>query len=122
MKKLVIVLLLGTWLYGCQSSSVPEPENLIDEEDMVEIYYDMQVYQAIDNSMPGKLAEENIVLPESVFKKHQVTKKQFEDSDYYYAQNIKKYKKIFEEVKAKLEEQKESLKEVPQKPLPKPKS
>jgi hypothetical protein len=56
-------------------------------------------------------------LPGTVLKKYKVTEKQFQDSDFYYAQNIKKYKEIYEKVNERLKAEKDSLMKPPKKSL-----
>lgn len=117
MKKTIVLFLFLSLFFGCQSNGVEKPENLIDEDQMVNIYYDLQIFQAIQNSMPDKLTNTEILLPGTVLKKYKVTEKQFQESDFYYAQNIKKYKEIYEKVNERLKAEKDTLMKLPKKSL-----
>ena len=47
-------------LFSCSKNPAPKPDNLLDEEVMVDIIFDIAILQAADGNMPYKLAEANI--------------------------------------------------------------
>ncbi len=110
MKKLVTLFLLFTILISCQKPAVPKPDNLIDEEIMVDIMYDISILEAM-KSQKAVVLESNAINPNTyIYKKYKVDSLQFANSDKFYASDIKKYKEIFDKVNKRMEEEMERLK------------
>ena len=88
---------------------VKKPSNLISEDQMVEILYDM----VLINSSKGvnkKLLQKNINNPEAyIFKKHNIDSLQFAESNAYYTFKNEVYKSIYEKLELKLTIQKTKL-------------
>ena len=88
---------------------VKKPSNLISEDQMVEILYDM----VLINSSKGvnkKLLQKNINNPEAyIFKKHNIDSLQFAESNAYYTFKNEVYKSIYEKLELKLTTQKTKL-------------
>ena len=88
-------------LFGCNSSSVEKPKNLIDKDKMVDILYDISLLEAIktqniNGGITVKMGNDYI------YKKYKIDSIQFVKSNKYYASDIEEYKKMFEKVKDKL--------------------
>ena len=110
MKKLVTIFLLFAILISCQKPAVSKPDNLIDEEVMVDIMYDVSVLEAM-KSQKAFVLEANKINPNTyIYKKYKIDSLQFANSDKFYASDIKKYKEIFEKVNNRMEEKMERLK------------
>jgi hypothetical protein len=110
MKKLVTIFLLFAILISCQKPAVSKPDNLIDEEVMVDIMYDVSVLEAM-KSQKAFVLEANKINPNTyIYKKYKIDSLQFANSDKFYASDIKKYKEIFEKVNKRMEEKMERLK------------
>jgi hypothetical protein len=103
MKKLVLVL-CAIWLLACSNNPVPKPDNLLDEEVMTNILFDIAILQAAENSMPLRLSEEHINSNTYIYKKYAIDSLTFYQNQRYYAADIKKYKEIYQEVLDRLDE------------------
>jgi hypothetical protein len=91
---------------GCGNSAVQKPDNLIDEDKMVEIIYDLSLLEAIKSQKPVVL-ETNQINPNTyIYKKYEIDSIQFAKSNAYYASDIKAYKEIYEKVSKRLDEHK----------------
>ena len=55
---------------SCSNNPVPKPDNLLDEEVMVNIIFDISFLQAADVSFSYKLAESNIKMDQYIFNKY----------------------------------------------------
>ena len=103
--------LVGSILFfmSCENLEVKKPSNLISEDQMVEILYDM----VLINSSKGvnkKLLQKNINNPEAyIFKKHNIDSLQFAESNAYYTFKNEVYKSIYEKLELKLTTQKTKL-------------
>lgn len=108
MKK-VLFLFLSLFVFSCSKNPVPKPDNLLDEEVMVDIIFDISILQATDGSMPYKLAENNIEMAQYVFEKYKIDSVTYRQNQRYYAANARKYKKIYKKVIEKLEHEKAKI-------------
>lgn len=109
MKKIIALFILFTMVVGCQESAVPKPDNLIDEDVLVSILYDLSLLEAIKSQNPAVLETNNINPNTYIYSKYKIDSLQFARSNKYYASDIKKYKEIVENVNKKIEEQKTLL-------------
>jgi hypothetical protein len=123
MRKLVTIFLLFAILISCQKPAVSKPDNLINEEVMVDIMYDISILEAM-KSQKVVVLESNEINPSTyIYKKYKVDSLQFANSDKFYASDIKKYKEIFDKVNKRMEEKIEGFKKantskpIPDKPL-----
>lgn len=105
MKKLVALIVLFSVFASCQKSAVEKPDNLIEEDVMVDIIYDLAILDAIKSQNPASLDAHGINPNEYIYKKYKIDSLQFAKNDRYYATDIKKYKKIYDEVAKRMEEQ-----------------
>ena len=120
MKKLAALFLLFAILISCQKPAVSKPDNLIDEEVMVDIMFDISVLEAM-KSQKAVVLEANKINPSTyIYKKYKIGSLQFANSDKFYASEIKKYKDIFDKVNKRIEEKIEASKKQKTSPLPKP--
>ena len=104
MKNTAALFLLFTILISCQKSAIPKPDNLIDENEMVDIMYDISILEAM-KSQKAVVLEANAINPNTyIFKKYKIDSLQFANSDKFYASDIKKYKGIFDKVNKRIEE------------------
>lgn len=107
MKKLLFLFALS-FFFGCGDSAVEKPKNLIDEDTMVDIFYDLSLLDAIKSHNPGKLQQAkdpNLY----IYKKYKIDSVQFAQSNRYYASDIKGYKKMYQRVGRRLERTRKSL-------------
>tara|TARA_B100000212_G_scaffold269700_1_gene209080 strand:+ start:119 stop:436 length:318 start_codon:yes stop_codon:yes gene_type:complete len=104
MKKYLIIFI---FMIGCSSNV---PENLISEEKMESIIFDIMILNAsssydlkIDNSM---------ISDELIFIKHNIDSAQFYESELYYSQNPKIHFNIYTNVKRRIQKSIDSLKNI----------
>ena len=104
--KKVLFLLIGLMVVSCQERKVDKPEELIDEETMIAIFYDLSVLEAIKTNNPIALEQNQINPYTYIYKKYNVDSLQFVENNLYYATDLKAYKKMYEKVELQLTEQK----------------
>ena len=104
MKKLVFLLLLVS--ISCNESPVPKPDNLLDEEIMVDILYDTALLQAAEAYLPNKLTENKIRIKNYIYLKYNIDSTTYYQNQLYYASDFKKYKSMYKKVSERLEEEK----------------
>lgn len=95
-------------LVSCSSNKAEKPDNLISEQKMVEILYELSLINSSRNFRPvGQ--KESIKMNSSFFDYHGIDSLQFAVSNAYYATQPKRYLKIVELAEEMLENQKDSL-------------
>lgn len=109
--KQILFLFFSLLVLSCSKNPVPKPDNLLDEEVMVDIIFDISVLQATDGSMPYKLSENNIKMDQYIFEKYKIDSLTYHQNQMYYAADARKYKKIYKKVIERLEEEKNKLQE-----------
>lgn len=113
MKKVIVVLLLVS--ISCKNNRIERPDkpnNLIAQEKMVEIIYDMAIVSSA-KGINRKLMESKGVVPDQfVYSKHGIDSVQFSVSNNYYAYDIETYQDIYAKVKEKLEADKTRFEKV----------
>ena len=58
--KQLLFLFVTIFIVSCSKNPVPKPDNLLDDEVMTDILFDIAILQAADGSMPFRLTEKNI--------------------------------------------------------------
>jgi hypothetical protein len=106
MKNIALLFGLIFLALGCSRSAVEKPSNLIDEDKMVEIIYDLSLLEAIKSQKPIVLENTNVNPNTYIYKKYKIDSVQFAKSNAYYASDIKTYKEIYEKVSKRLEDKK----------------
>lgn len=98
------ILLLGILIFfSCKEESIKEPERIIDEETMITIFYDLSLLEAIKSNNPIALESNGINPYTYIYKKYKIDSLQFAQNNAYYASDLKKYKKMYEEVEKRIE-------------------
>ena len=98
-------ILIGLLLafIGC-NHTIDKPDNLIEKDKMIDILYDISLLEAIKSqNISGGISNKNANT--YLYKKYKIDSIQFAQSNKYYASDIEEYKKMFEEVKSRLEKQ-----------------
>jgi hypothetical protein len=120
MKKVRVLLFCFVLFGSCQNGPIEKPDNLIDQDKMVDIMFDITVLEAM-KSQTALVLETNKINPNTyIYKKYYIDSLQFANSDKYYASNVNKYKEIFDAVNKKIEDQMELSKKQNTSPPPKP--
>lgn len=105
-KIILPLLVILTILASCKNEVVQKPDNLIEKEKMVNIMYDLSVLEAIKIQNPSSLDTFKINSNEYIYKKYKIDSAQFAQSNIYYASDYKEFKKMFEEIKFRLDKNK----------------
>lgn len=106
MKKILPFLIVLAIFASCEKELAKKPDRLIEKDKMVDIIYDL--------TLLGVMRNQNAVLLDSfknnsnqyIYKKHKIDSIQFAQSNIYYAADFKEYKKMYEQVKLRLEKNK----------------
>ena len=108
MKKTLFILLIF-----CSCGFVNDenlvPYNLIEEEKMVDMLYDMSLI-SVSKGINKSVLENNGMKPKKyILKKYNIDSLQFVLSNEYYSKDLEKYLKIYEQVLNKLEMNREII-------------
>ena len=90
---------------GCKEKLIDPPEDLIPQDRMTEILYDLAVLNGIKSTSQSVLPNYEIETMPYLYEKYGVDSVQFVKSDQYYASIPQVYQKMYEEIKNKLEDQ-----------------
>ena len=104
MKKYLLISIL---IIGCSSDV---PENLISEEKMESIIFDIMILNA-SSSYDLKI-DNNMISDELIFRKHDIDSAQFYDSELYYSKNPRIHLNIYSNVKRRIQKSIDSLKNI----------
>lgn len=108
-KKWMLLLMMMITFVSCKKSVLEKPDNLIEEEMMVDIFYDLSIIEAIKSNDPIALDKYGINPSTFIYQKYKIDSIQLAKSDRYYAVDVDKYRKIFDEVNKRLADQKKAL-------------
>ncbi|HEY6144512.1 MAG TPA: DUF4296 domain-containing protein [Flavobacterium sp.] len=107
MKKIIVPFLVGLLIFvSCKKEIAETPDHLIEKDKMVDIMYDLSLLGAMRSQNPALLDSFKNNSNEYIYKKHKIDSIQFTQSNIYYAADFKEYKKMFERVKLRLDENK----------------
>lgn len=99
-------MLLIFFFLSCAKEKIQKPANLIPEEKMVEILYDINLLQALRNTNYTVFTQKNINPEEYIYKKYSIDSLQFAESNQYYITDIDNYEKLLDKVIAKINDAK----------------
>jgi len=108
MKKLTCIFLV---LFSCSFTIEKKevPDNLISEEEMINILYDMSLI-SVSKGINKRILENNGMKPKKyILKKYDIDSLQFVSSNEYYSKDLETYLSIYEEVLNKLEVNREFI-------------
>tara|TARA_B100000427_G_scaffold320641_1_gene320222 strand:- start:1073 stop:1528 length:456 start_codon:yes stop_codon:yes gene_type:complete len=108
MKKIIFIAII---IFGCNNVSQknPIPKNLISEEKMIDVIYEMTLI-SVSKGVNRRVLENNGVVPEKyIFNKYNIDSLQFALSNQFYSNHLETYLRIYNRVKEKLEENKEII-------------
>lgn len=107
MKKYSSFFVLVVLLFSCNKDLVQKPDNLIDEKVMKDIFYDMTILDALKYQDPNSLYKNGINPKTYIFKKYKIDSLQFAKSNAYYAANYREYRKMFDDISNRINQEKE---------------
>ena len=102
MKKAILLALL--MLSSCAQMEEFPPENLIGEEKMADLIFELAVLDAAKGFVPKDQKERIVLDADSFYQFHDIDSTQFTSSNAYYAKQPKAYLRIVSMAKTKLEE------------------
>lgn len=109
MKKRILMFALALLFVNCNSNKAKEPDNLISEDKMVDILYDLYLVNSIKTNNNTYLRENKITPANYVYQKYKIDSLQFVQSDNYYASDIEEYEKLYRRVTTRLERSKATI-------------
>ena len=104
MKKYLIIFI---FIVGCSSNA---PEDLISEEKMESIIFDIMILNA-SSSYDLKI-DNDMISDELIFIKHDIDSAQFYNSELYYSRNPKIHFNIYSNVKRRIQKSIDSIKSI----------
>lgn len=99
----IIVLFVLT---GCKKELVKEPKHLIERDKMVNIMYDLSLLEAMKIENPALMDSIKYTSNQYIYKKYKIDSVQFAQSNIYYAADYKEYEKMYNQIKARLDNEK----------------
>lgn len=96
-------------LFSCNEKVVEKPKNLIPQEKMTAILYDISVLNAGKTINESILTEHNVQPMGYIYNKYKIDSLQLVQSDTYYASLPIVYEAIYTRVKEKLEQEQERM-------------
>lgn len=110
MRKLLLFCSI-LWVVSCADEVIERPDNLIPQEKMINIIYDMAVLNAA-KEINTQILSEYIKQPSDfIFNKYGIDSVQYTKSDLYYASIPAEYDKIYNAVKMRLDKEKSEIDE-----------
>lgn len=103
MKKIIYLsLVLG--IFACSDNPVKKPKNLLDEETMENILFDVAILQAAKANSPEVLQANNIDSKDFIYKKYKIDSATYHQNNRYYAGDVRKHKHMHKRVLERIEE------------------
>lgn len=109
-KRISLLIFIFGFCLACNKVEKPEkPDDLIDKNKMVNILFDVFVFNAAKGT-DKKILEENNVTPDVyIYKKYEIDSLQFVRSNEYYAYDIKTYEEMIGKVEARIKAKKDEF-------------
>lgn len=85
-------------LAACGRDGISKPDNLIPEEKMANILYDLYIIEGIRQSNPSSFLERRLEPSDYVYKKYSIDSLQFVNSDHWYAADTERYRELYKKV------------------------
>tara|TARA_B100000941_G_scaffold238292_1_gene181380 strand:+ start:239 stop:556 length:318 start_codon:yes stop_codon:yes gene_type:complete len=100
-------LLISIFIIGCSSNA---PEDLISEEKMESIIFDIMILNA--SSGYDLKIDNDMISDELIFRKYDIDSAQFYNSELYYSRNPKIHFNIYSNVKKRIQKSIDSVKSI----------
>lgn len=109
MKKIVFLLISLLFIAtSCKDEIVKKPKTLVDRAKMIDILYDLSLLETLKSQSMGEQHSYPQPIP-FIKSKYKIDSITFVQNTQYYASDIKNYKKMYDEVKNRLEEDSKKL-------------
>lgn len=99
----ICLFVLITFSVGCKNEIIDRPENLISEDQMIDILYDMAIMEGIRLNNPAVFVDYKIDPAQHLFEKYKIDSLQFAESNFYYASDVNKYLEMYQKIQAKID-------------------
>src|SRR5690606_6816124 len=109
MRKIFPYLFLIITFLSCSEKEVEKPKDLIPQERMEEILYDLNFLQAIRNTNYQVFQRNNINAEEYILTKYNIDSLQFAQSNKYYANSAENYEKMIDRIVERINQEKQNL-------------
>ena len=100
-------LIISIFIVGCSTNA---PENLISEEKMESIIFDIMILNA-SSSYDLKI-DNDMISDELIFRKYDIDSAQFYESELHYSRNPRIHFNIYSNVKRRIQKSIDSLKNI----------
>ena len=110
MKKAIFLLFMILW--SCAQVVEVPPENLIEEETMADLIFELAVLDAAKGFIPKDQKDRIVLNADSFYQFHEIDSVQFAISNAYYAMHPKAYLRIVSIAQTKLEEFEKNIQEI----------
>ncbi len=102
------LIILAVLVLAACSGSVKKPDNLVSEQTMVDVFYDLAVIDAMRSQQPARV---NFApnLQQYVYEKYDIDSLQFAESNRYYAADVERYRNMVQQVAKKLRDEQKAL-------------
>jgi len=100
-------LIISIFIIGCSTNA---PENLISEEKMESIIFDIMILNA-SSSYDLKI-DNDMISDELIFRKYDIDSAQFYESELHYSRNPRIHFNIYSNVKRRIQKSIDSLKNI----------
>ncbi len=110
MKKIVVIVVFFIAL-ACNNSVIEKPKNLIEEEQLENIIYDLSLLEAV-KTLPFASAFEVPVAKDFLKKKYKLDSLTYVQNIQYYTSDFKKFRRLNDRVKKRLEAEENKYKVV----------
>ncbi|MBD3723542.1 MAG: DUF4296 domain-containing protein [Flavobacteriaceae bacterium] len=111
MNKILRIAILGLLINftSCKDMAVEKPDNLLPEDKMIDIIYDIAILQAAENYKPINLSDAGVKVNNYIYKKYNIDSTTYYQNHKYYASDVNNYKKIYKKVLKKITEEQATL-------------
>ncbi len=110
MKKFsILCFFILTSLFSCKEERYEKPDDLIGEEKMSDIVYDLSIFYAARGINFDKIKEQGLAPESFIYEKFEIDSAQFANSSVYYASKPNVYIKIYEKAQDRLNLYKDKL-------------
>lgn len=103
MKQILGLLAVVLFVQSCNNTTVAKPDNLISEDKMIDIYYEVALYDAIKTVNARSLHLRKMDNNQYLYQRFGIDSLQLASSNQYYAADIELYTKMFQTVEERLE-------------------
>lgn len=88
---------------SCKNDEIKKPNDLISEDTMVDILYEMAIMEGIRLNNPVTFMEYQIDPAKHLFEKYKIDSLQFAESNFYYASDVNKYLELYQKIQDRID-------------------